>query len=94
MDIVENTVAKHVQVPAAVDAAALVAFNKKDVTEKRIILDAMKDHVIPHVSKKYRACEMWDALTRMYQSTNENWKMVLKEKLKSIQMAKDEGVTS
>jgi hypothetical protein len=57
-------------------------------------LDAIKDHVVPHVSSKGHAYQMWDALTRMYQSTNENRKMVLREKMKSIWMAKSEGVTS
>ena len=37
---------------------------------------------------------MWDALTSLFQSSNENKKMVLREKLKSIKMAKAEGVTS
>jgi hypothetical protein len=37
---------------------------------------------------------MWEALTRMYQSTNENRKMVLREKMKSIWIAKIEGVIS
>lgn len=36
---------------------------------------------------------MWDALTKMYQSSNENRKMVLREKLKCICMAKGDSVT-
>ena len=35
---------------------------------------------------------MWDALTNLFQSSNENRKMVLREKLKSIKMAKAEGL--
>ena len=35
---------------------------------------------------------MWDALNSLFQSSNENRKMVLREKLKSIKMAKVEGV--
>ena len=37
---------------------------------------------------------MWDALTSLFQSSNENRKMVLRERLKSIKMAKAEGVIS
>jgi hypothetical protein len=91
-DIVESTATKPVVVPT--DATALAAFNKKDVKAKRIILDAIKDHVVPHVSSKGHAYQMWEALTHMYQSKNENRKMVLREKMKSIRMAKSEGVTS
>ena len=35
---------------------------------------------------------MWGALTSLFQSSNENRKMVLREKLKSIKMANAEGV--
>ena len=75
------------------DAATLCA-NKKDIKARRIILDAVKDHVIPHISSKTHSYQMWDALTSLFQSSNENRKMVLREKLKSIKMAKAEGVTS
>ena len=46
-DIVNNTTARPVQVPAATDVSALTAFNKKDTKAQRIILDVVKDHVIP-----------------------------------------------
>jgi hypothetical protein len=91
-DIVESTTSKLVVVPT--DATALAAFNKKDVKAKRIILNAIKYHVVPHVSNKVHAYQMWEDLTHMYQSTNENRKMVLREKMKSIWMAKSEGVNS
>ena len=35
---------------------------------------------------------MWNALTSLFQSSNENKKMVLREKLKSIKMVKGEVV--
>ena len=50
--------------------------------------------MIPHISSKTRAYQMWDALTSLFQSSNENRKMVLREKLKSIKMGKAEGVIS
>ena len=37
---------------------------------------------------------MWDALTSLFQSSNENKKMVLREKLKSTKVAKAKGVTA
>ena len=54
----------------------------------------LKDHVIPHILSKTHAFQMWDALTELFQSSNENRKMVLREKLKSIKMAKGEVVLS
>lgn len=46
--------------------------------------------MIPHISTKDNVFEMWDALTKLYQSSNANKNMVLREKLRSIKMAKDE----
>ena len=93
-DIINTTQEKLVQLPASTNATTLESFNKKDIKEKRIILDAVKDHVIPHMTGKDRAYQMWDALTNLYQSFKENWKMVLREKMKSIKITKSESVAS
>ena len=81
-EVVHSTQANPFIVLASTDPQALAAFNKKDIKARRIILDAVKDHVIPHISSKTRAYQMWDALTSLFQSSNENRKMVLREKLK------------
>ena len=81
-----------VAVPA--DATQLAEFTKKNAKAKRLILDRVKDHVIPHVRGKAYAHEMWTTLIGIYQSSNENYKMVLKEKLKAIRMAKTDSATS
>ena len=91
-DIVENKQTSHVIVPT--NATLLEAYTKKNIKAKRIILDAIKDHVIPHVTGKSNAYEMWDSLTKLYQSSNENRKMVLREKLKGIKMTKAKNVTT
>ena len=64
-------------------------FNKKDIKEKKIILDVVKDHVIMHIMSKNHAYLVWESLTNLYRSSNMNRKMVLREKLKSITMTKD-----
>ena len=79
-DIMVHTAQQPVNVPT--DATLLAAYNRKNNKGKRLILDGIKDHCIPHVRGKRNAHEMWSALTNLYQSTNENRKMVLKEKLK------------
>lgn len=66
--IVNSTQTKPITLPT--DATDKAAFDKKDVMAKRIILDAVKDHVIPHVTGKDHAYEMWNALTNLYQSSN------------------------
>jgi len=37
---------------------------------KRIILDRVKDHVLPHITKKEMTFEMWKALKKLYQHTS------------------------
>ena len=59
--------------------ATLMAAHKKDVNAKRIILDAVKDHIISHLSGKKIAREMWETLTKLYQSDNRNRKMVSRD---------------
>ena len=51
-EVVHNTTTIPIGVPSSTDAAALTAFNKKDIKARRIILDVVKDHVIPHISSK------------------------------------------
>ena len=89
-EVVRNTTANPIVILVATDAVAYSAFNKKDIKAMRIILDVVKDHVIPHISGKDHAHEMWSALTGLSESTNENRKMVLREKMKNIKMVKGE----
>ena len=53
-----------IAIPPTTDAAALTAFNKKDIKARRIILDVVKDHVIPHISSKTRAYHVKLVATR------------------------------
>ena len=73
------------------DVVQLAAFNKKSKKGKKLILDGIKDHCFHHVRGKRYAHEMWTTLTNLYQSTNENRKMVLREKLKTIKMGKTDS---
>ena len=63
--------------------------HKKDIIRaKRIIVDSIKDHLIPQVSSKDTPKEMFDALSRMYEGRNIKRKMNLRSQLKSTKMRK------
>lgn len=47
-----------------------------------MILDKVKDHVIPHIVEKYIAKEMWDTLTTLYKGTSVQRKMLLENQLR------------
>jgi hypothetical protein len=69
-------------------------FRKKNTKAKKTICDAVRDHIIPHLIGKDYAFEMWASLCEFYRSPNQNWKMVLQEKLRGIQMLNSESITS
>ena len=50
---------------------------KSLVKAKRTIADSIKDHLIPHVSSLKTPKQMFDALSRLYEGKNINWKMTL-----------------
>ena len=59
-----------------------------------MILDGIRDHLIPHIDEKKTDYEMWNTLKGLYEAKNENRIMALKEKLQGTKMAKGEGVAS
>ena len=80
------------KVAAPIDSTELPKWKKVDSKAMLIMLDGVKDHIVPHLSGKKTALEMWKALKGLYKSKNKNLKMVLQERLRSTKMAKGEGV--
>jgi hypothetical protein len=73
---------------------ALEIHEVKEARAHRIILDGVRDHLIPHLAEKQTTKEMWDALKNLYEEKNENHKMSLRDMLDSIRMANGESVAS
>ena len=46
----------------------LATHNKKYGKAKRIIVNGVKEHIIPHLSGKKTTKDMWEALVKLYQS--------------------------
>ena len=65
-EVVRNTTTNPITILPSTDAVLLAAFNKKNIKAMRIIIDAIKDHVIPHISAKDHAHEMWSDLTELF----------------------------
>jgi hypothetical protein len=59
-DIVEFPVA----VPPATAPVLLIEFRKRNNKEKRMMCDALRDHIIPHLTGKDYAFEMWVSLCK------------------------------
>ena len=65
-EVVRNTTTNTITITPSTNAALLAAFNKKDIKAMRIVLDVVKDHVIPHISANDHAPEMWSALIGLF----------------------------
>jgi hypothetical protein len=89
-----NDVLEHVSDKATTPtgAAELVIWKKGEAKAMSLILDGIKDHVVPHLLRKVEAKDMWKALSDLYQNTNENKVMALCKQLRGTKMAKGEGV--
>ena len=44
---------------------------------KRVIMDSIKDHILPHIAEKKTSNEMWKALTSLYEGKSVQRKMLL-----------------
>ena len=67
--------------------------HKKDlIMAMRIIVDYIKDHLIPQVSSKETPKEMYDSLSKIYEGRNINRKMNLRSQLKTTKMIQGESI--
>ena len=73
---------------------AKVNYKKNMIRAKRIIVDSIKDHLIPHVSSLDTPKEMFEALTKLFEGKNINRKMTLRTQLKTVKMQKSETIHS
>ena len=67
---------------------------KNLIKEKMIIVDSIKDHLIPHVSSLDTPKEMFEALTRLFEGNNINRKMTLRTQLMNMKMQNSETIHS
>ena len=78
----DSYIMKEVPVPEGDEAKSL--HKKKLVMAKRIISDSIKDYLIPQVSSLKKPKEMFDALTKLFEGNNINWKMALRNQLNNV----------
>ena len=57
-------------VDVPIDVDPLKKYEEAQAKAKCMILDQVKDHVIPHIAEKGTGMEMWEALTTLYEGTS------------------------
>ena len=88
----DSYISEEVLVPKGDEAKAL--HKNKLVMAKRIIVDSIKDHLIPQVSSIKTPKEMFDALTKLFEGKNINHNMTLRNKLKNVKIQNVETIQS
>ena len=88
----EGFVEEDIPEPEGDEAKAI--YKKTMVKANRIIVDSIKDHMIPHVSSLKTPKQMFDALSRLYEGNNINRKMTLRTQLKNVKMQDSESIQS
>lgn len=79
-------------VVVSVNVDPLKKYEEAQAKAKCMILDGVKDHVVPHIAKKETAREMWETLTTLYQGAFVQQKMLLENQLRQYQIQKGEEI--
>jgi hypothetical protein len=76
------------------NVAAMEKFKDVDIKAMSIIVDSIKDHLIPYISHLDSSKKMYDALTNLFSVRNIGQVMSLKNKLCDMKMNDDDNITS
>ena len=69
-------------------------YKKKQAKAKRIILDSVKDNLMPVISPMRTTKQCFDALANLYVKKHPIERRALKKQLRSLKMEKDETVAT
>jgi hypothetical protein len=73
---------------------AMEKFKDVDINAMSIIVDSIKDHLIPYISHLDSSKKMYDALTNLFSVRNIGQVMSLKNELRNMKMNDDDSITS
>jgi hypothetical protein len=74
--------------------AVMEKFKESDIDAMSIIVDSIKEHLIPYISHLDSSKKMYDALTNLFSVKNIGQVMSLKNELRDMKMNDDDNITS
>jgi putative lipoic acid-binding regulatory protein len=74
--------------------AAMEKLKDSDINSMSIIVDSIKDHLIPYISHLDSSKNMYNALTNLLPVKNIGQVMILKNELRNMKMNDDDNITS
>jgi hypothetical protein len=76
------------------NVAVMEKFKDSDINAMSIIVDSIKDHLIPYISHLDSSKKMYDALTNLFSIRNIGQVVSLKNELCDMKMNDDDNITS
>ena len=76
------------------NVAIMEKFKDSDINAMSIIVESIKDHLIPYISHLDLSKNMYDALTNLFSVRNIGQVMSLKNELRDMKMNDDDNITS
>jgi putative lipoic acid-binding regulatory protein len=76
------------------NVAVMEKFKDRDINAMSIVVDSIKDHLIPYISHLDSSKKMYDALTNLFSVRNIGQVMSLKNELRDMKMNDDDIITS
>ena len=76
------------------NVAIMEKFKDNDINAMSIIVDSIKDHLIPYISHLNSSKKMYNALTNLFSVRNIGQVMSLKNELRDMKMNDDDNITS
>jgi hypothetical protein len=76
------------------NVAVMENFKDNDINAMSIIVDSVKDHLIPYISHLDSFKKMYDAITNLFSVKNIGQVMSLKNELHYMKMNDDDNITS
>jgi hypothetical protein len=68
-------------IPEPVEDEEKVKHKKKEVMTRRILVDSVREHLIPHIAELKTAKKMYNALVKLFESKNISRKLALRNQL-------------
>ena len=68
-------------------------WRKCDAKARRILVDSIKDHLVPQVSEKKTTRKMFKTLKKLFEHSSINVTLTLRNQLSNMKMIKSESIT-
>ena len=67
---------------------------KNEAVAMRILMDSVRDHLVPIISNQESANKMYDALRNLFENENPSWILALKDQLRQSEFKRDDSIST